>query len=514
MTSKPSKVVQQPAPSNNLNPHARYIHVLTILLLGFAVRLWLIHSYPLLFGADGVMRLAHSHQIVLAYQLPLLQAAIHALSLLSNDPLWVRYLMAGIGAVAGVGFYYLTASLLGSRIGFYAALLFVSNPFVLAYSIVPYQEILMLAGLFWGFYFFFKENWWGASLSLGLACLTRYEAWAACPVLVLAFAAQRGFSVRRLFQGAALFGWAPLAWMASNAGIAPAGTFVLDLGVNLERLWRYVYLGWITAKNTPIPALLLALFGFWRFWKQRMLRSPRYRMLLAFLVLFLLAVLVSAHGERDQPERFVTAREAHLLLAAVTVCAGLGLSRLQRFQMPVVVLSVVVGFFMADRFVARETADPHLQLAYQLAQFLDVSVAPDEHAVILAKPIPRELVAGFLRKNERRAGVEGRRRAVKLLRELDALPLDYLRTVVHSRLGKDQIHSLSTLPLEPGDDAHSMTLDRRSVLKTDAPDWVAVWSDFAPSNEAESELQHAVRRNTPAETLQAGTLEVRVYRLR
>src|ERR1051325_3229523 len=99
------------------------------------------------------------------------------------DPLLVQYLMAVIGAVAGVAFYLVARDLAGEKWAAAAALLFVTHPYILAGSTVPFQEILMLAGLLFAFHFAYSERWFFASLALAVACITRYEAWAACPVL-------------------------------------------------------------------------------------------------------------------------------------------------------------------------------------------------------------------------------------------------------------------------------------------------------------------------------------------
>ena len=120
--------------------------------LGLVVRAALIQAYPQIFGSDSITRLVNRHLIVLAHQLPALQASIWLLTKISGDPLLIRYWVAGIGAVAGLGFYLLATDLMESEDALWAALFFVSNPLVLAYSIVPYQEILMLAGLFFAFH--------------------------------------------------------------------------------------------------------------------------------------------------------------------------------------------------------------------------------------------------------------------------------------------------------------------------------------------------------------------------
>ena len=514
MSSPAPAAEVSPAPLDATGGFRQYQGVF-VFLLGLGVRLWLIHAYPVVFGGDSIMRLANHDRILLAYQLPLLQLGVHYISLISENPLWTRYLMTLIGASAGLGFYLMTKELLGPNAAFYTALIFVTNPFVLAYSIVPYQEILMLGGLFFGFYFFFKDNWLAASLFLGLACLTRYEAWAACPVFVLAFAVKRGTRARDFLKGSFLFCWAPLGWLIWSVVIGPTGSFLLDTKLSPERLFRYLYLGWITVQNTAVPFLILAAVGFWRFWKQGMLRAARYRMLAGFLALFLIAILFSAHGERDQPDRFVTAREAHLLLAAVTVMAGLGLSRLRRFRGIVLALGLAISLFMADRFVNRETSDPRLKLCYELAQYLDQAVSGSEKVVVLAKPIAPAMLSRYLDKSEELGGVIGRRKAALALARLDTSPPDYQRTLVHSRLGKDRLRSLASLPL-PEEDARLLAgkpgHEAGLPPELDPPHWLVVWSDFEPTNSKEARLGELAAARQAVETLHQGSVSARIYR--
>lgn len=477
-----------------------------VFLVGLGVRLWLIHVFPVIFGGDSIVRLANSDRIFLSYQLPLLQALIHGLSTLTNDPLAVRYFMALAGAAAGLAFYALACSLLGRTAGFQTALLFASSPFVIAFSIVPYQEILMLAGLFAAFYFAFERKWIAAGVCLGLACLTRYEAWLACPVLTVFFLIEKGFRPLEIAKAALLFGWTPLAWMAFHGGVTPAGTYAAEASFSFERFYRYVYLAWITAKNTPPPVLLLALAGVWVFWKQRLIVDPRYRMLSAFLLLFLIAVLLSAHGERDQPERFVTAREAHVLLAGTVFLAGIGLRALPRFRWAFVAGSCLVGFWMAYGFVANETSQPPFALSFEAARYLDEHVGKGESVVVLAQPVPKDLLARYLEQAEKAGGRAGRDKAVELLLDLDNSPPNYQRILVHSRLTNEQLRSVASLP----PDLVPSPASPPAVI----PDWLVLWSDFHPTNQSEEELRERVAGSQPRQTFDRGGLRVAIYRLR
>ena len=155
-----------------------------LLVFTFAItaRLWLIHAYPAIFGGDPVLRLANSDRILLAYQLPLLQAGIYGTSQLFEGALPVRYLMAVIGAVASVACYALATDLMPRLAALATAMIFASIHSSLsfrsfrtrgAHARSPDVRLSL----------FFNGRNIAASLALGLACLTRYEAWAACPVL-------------------------------------------------------------------------------------------------------------------------------------------------------------------------------------------------------------------------------------------------------------------------------------------------------------------------------------------
>src|SRR5688572_30523236 len=118
--------------------------LLSIFGAGLLLRLWLIWLSPAIYGGDPILRLVYHDRILLAYQLPLFQALIYAVTWISRDPFWVRLIVSVMGAVAGVFFYLLSRELLPSPAAGVAAFLFVCNPYLLHFSIVPYQEMAML----------------------------------------------------------------------------------------------------------------------------------------------------------------------------------------------------------------------------------------------------------------------------------------------------------------------------------------------------------------------------------
>jgi Gpi18-like mannosyltransferase len=170
-----------------------------VFLAGFVIRVMFIQFYPQVFGGDSVLRIMNRDHVLLSYQLPLLQSIVYAVSKGGGNLTAIRYAMALIGAFAGVSFFLLMRHFVDERKALWAALLFATNPFLMQLSIVPYQEVLMLGLVLLAFHFYCARNSAGASISLGLACLTRYEAWAACPVLAIVQMRRDGRSVRRCY---------------------------------------------------------------------------------------------------------------------------------------------------------------------------------------------------------------------------------------------------------------------------------------------------------------------------
>ncbi len=482
-------------------------HAPVVFALGLFLRLWLIHTYPPVFGDDSVTRLFLHDRISIAHSLPALQASIFLLTKISDDIFAARAWMALIGAVAGVGCYYLAADLMGRSGGLVAALLFAVNPFLVAYSTVPYQEILMLTGLFFAFHFYFVERWVASSLSLGLACLARYEAWPACAVLAASYVLKHGISPMAGLRAAILFGWAPLAWVGWHGGLSPAGTYVLEVSPSPARLWRYVYLGWITAKFTHIPALLLAGAGGWLVFRQGLLLQSRFRVVAVFLALFLLSIVFSAHGDPRDQVRFVTAREAHLPISAVAVLAGLGWPRWQRLRWVLVAAGVLLGLWGSDRFLARETSQPRLQLATRVAGYLDRAVSSEQTALLLARPIPAEGVRAFLDRASRTGGEPNRRKAAEVLEQTGGTAPEFQRTAVHCRRARQRLRTLTSPAVSPA--------RRREQIAAGLPDWIVLWSDFAPEDSEDARLREiAVANGPPAATFRADSMVVEIYRIR
>lgn len=404
-----------------------------------------------------MLRMIHRDQVLISHQLPLLQLMIFGIARLTNSYVVTQCAMAVIGAAVGASFYLLARDLVDERAAFLAALLLATNPFMAAFSTVPFQEPVMLLTLLLAFHYFYAKNALASSFWLGLACLTRFEAWGAAPVLALAYAwpylKQR--RVWPVLRGLLLFGWAPAAWIVFRHGLSPPGSLgIVEAHFTLERFMRWVYLGYITAKFTPIIVIALGLWGAWLVWTRR---DVYFWPLILYFGIFVVAILFSAHGDWPDPERRVNSRSAHLWIAAVLLLAAIALESMPRYSVALTVAGVLFGLWGSYMYVQRETSDPEVLLSYRLAKFLDASFQPRQRALVLAPPWPAYVSDFYLKRARETGGEEGYRAAVRNLAESDLSPPAYQRTLIHSRFDRDR------WLWNPGP----------------CTEWVAVWSDYA-----------------------------------
>jgi hypothetical protein len=350
-------------------------------------RLWLILKFPILYGGDSLLRIVNRDRILISYQLPLLQALIWGVTRISASVFSVRLLMAALGAFTAVAFYRFALEFAGERAALAGALLFATNPFMTPISSVPYQEILLLGCLLAALRPLFRGRDLPASVWLGLACLTRFEAWVACPVFAVT-AWRRG---RPMWQAALLFTWAPLLWLGFRRGLSEPGTFVLERNFPLERLYRIPLLAGQTAANATAAALILAALGGYVIVRERRYRDPRLHALAALLGRFAAAILFSAHGIPPNVNRYVTTREIHIPLMLLTLAAAIGCAAFPRLAIPLAAAGMVSGMAGAYRFVAHETSRPEIRLGYEVARYLDDHVLPGEKIVIFSPPVETAL---------------------------------------------------------------------------------------------------------------------------
>ncbi|HEY3130042.1 MAG TPA: hypothetical protein VGL91_11325 [Acidobacteriota bacterium] len=505
---------------------------LAIFIGGLLVRLWLVWLSPAIYGGDTILRLVHRDRILLAYQMPLFQFLIYAVSWLSRDPLWVRVAVSLMGALAGVFFYLLAREILPLPAAVIAAVLFLCNPYLLHFSVVPYQEIAMLLLLLAGVYFYWRGRLTAASLLIAAACLTRYEAWVVALVCALDFALKPHFardsssegslayargsdlffaSSVRCIKAVLLFLWAPLLWILLWRGLSPQGTFVLVGAWSFARLYRLISvsravasgLGWLL-----IPFFVLGLaVSFTDLWKSdgkaEILNRRRMALFVLSLgVLFSLGIMFSAHGIEPDPERWVTFREGHLPLAVALLFAGSGIHRAifwsRRKTIAACVLTVIASGYSlvrARQWVERSATQPALQLDLQAARLIQPYLKRGERVAVFAAPLPEIEIQKYLDQVRRTGGMEGLTRAKEILRSLDPGPEDYQRLLAYT--GAER----------------RLLLRGSEIGRSETPAVILVFSD-APAGEWEAIKPLLARGYAPPSLLHADSRSVSVYQRR
>jgi hypothetical protein len=155
-----------------------------------------------------------------------------------------------------------------------------------------------------------------------------------------------------------------------RGGLSPSGAYVLETAVSLRRCQHYFHLGAVTARNTPILVLLLALLGLIRVGKDRIWKQPGHAP--AAGALSAISDLDSLRrARRISRSRTLCDREAHVLICAALLLAGFGLVRLTGFRAALCAAGFCLGVYGGNRFLARQTLAPNMQLSYSLARYLD-----------------------------------------------------------------------------------------------------------------------------------------------
>jgi hypothetical protein len=468
---------------------------LTIFGAGLLLKIALIVLFPALYGGDTVLHLRNHQSILLGHQPPMLQILIFASYKITAVPMFFRGVMALIGAAAGAGFYLLCGRIVSQEAAFWAALFFVSNPFLNEISIVPFQEILMLGALCFCAYFYAAGQIAAASLLLGIACLTRYEAWIACPMLLLHYWACHRFEPRKLLPAFGLFCWAPLLWLSGHLGLSSPGTYVIEMPRSALRLVRWLYLVWVSLKGTPVLVVLLSLLGLYAVYKRRLFRQKAVFFFGCFAGVFLVAVLCSAHGVprpgSKGTESFVTSREATLIVGYILLLAGMGVEYLLQTRRQLAVwlggTAVVLGIAQSAHFVAKQTSQPDVALSYSAARYLSTHVSQADRVLVLAKAFTENDWKAYLQKIEQLDGERGLAEARSRLRQADLSPISFQRIAVQTSVPERQL---------------SASADPASVQ------WIVVWSNYT----GPIGLPERLRRFRQAKELHAGSLQVRILR--
>ncbi|MGQ0604910.1 MAG: hypothetical protein ACT4QE_24790, partial [Anaerolineales bacterium] len=181
---------------------------------------WVIQTYPTIYWYDPYIRLAYRDQIIVGRWLPGVQAVIVVVGKLTTDLAAIRMALALIAASAVFAAYLLAAKLCNWSPGLSAAALLASNTMFVGLSTVPYPEVLFIGLVLLTLYLLDEpktptRHILGA-VCLNLACLTRYEGWLLAVVLIGSSIVEplRTKDWRAIVKTAALFGLAPLGWIA------------------------------------------------------------------------------------------------------------------------------------------------------------------------------------------------------------------------------------------------------------------------------------------------------------
>jgi hypothetical protein len=419
----PAEVRRTPAPDP---PRLGRRDAVLLFALGLAVRLPLLLGAATLHGGDAMARLARSDQLLLAYQLPLAQALVFLARAVDPHPRLACLVFVVVGSLVPVALAAVVAETAGRPAGRIAGALIATHALYVHYSIVPYQEGPMTVLLLAGAWALLRKHQGAAGVFLGLACLTRYEAWLAAGLAGLAH-------WRRPLRALALFGWAPLLWVALWRGLSPAGTYVLDLdpaALRLTRVW------FVFGKLREYSGDVLLMLGLAGVVVAALRRDRRWAWGAAFLALFLGPILLA--GEFPPGSGRVSERLAHVPAAALCALAGLALGRLAEARPGLAApalsaaLTLVValhGVRHARTLVTEAGRDPSLQLAAQTAAFAHAHLSPGARLAVAAPTVSPADLDAFVHKVETAGGDVARAREVA--RELSRHSADVDRIAAH-----------------------------------------------------------------------------------
>jgi hypothetical protein len=368
-----------------------------LFLLGMAARLPLLIAYPAVHGEDSAARLAYCDRLVLAYQLPLPQLLVVVMRYLAPHPFWTRLAFVVVGALVAPLLARVVTRLESPAAGLFAGALAAVHPLLVYYSLVPYQEGPMIALLLAGAAALLDGRRGLGGLFFGLASLCRYEAWIAAALVALR---------RPSLRSVALFGWAPIGWMLLCRGLAPQGTYVMDLDANAGHLQRLPFLTIKLLEYSGAPLIALGAVGAaWVLGRG----DRRWRWPAAFVVLVVVAVVLVGH-EFPAGTGHVSERIAHLPAIVLCAAAAVVLTRLAADSpaglrlMAVFVAGVAIAWSHAAWLaLERANLDPALRLAVQVAEFADQTLGASGRLAVAAPPVHAASVRAFVDK----VGVSG-----------------------------------------------------------------------------------------------------------
>lgn len=387
-----------------------------IFVFGFVLRLGLLLAFPAPYGNDAFGRLYFRDTLFLAHWLPLTQAGVYFLSLLTDKIVFIRVLFAVLGSLSACGFYLFLRLFVARPFALLGGLLFAVNALYVILSLMPYQDVLFL-GLFYAALALLlrgepKLRSKAGMLLYGLACLTRYESWFVLPVLVLwktkiDAAGLTLANVSKSFLKATIFfGWAPLLWLLlSQLHWGNWNSFLHQTPdrefyawhPHVDFVWAAQYAGrmlyWLALFGSPL--LLFAVPGIMRLWQNRKALLPFLKLPLLVCATALVFFFFIIGKEYGAVNRFAMFPMSLALILAVlgmemvyhgfSARSGLWQKILQPRVSHVLAISVLAGLVIYAAIpVSRLHANPEFRAPYEIAQYLDGVLQGDEKALVVA----------------------------------------------------------------------------------------------------------------------------------
>lgn len=188
----------------------------------FALGLYLIWRYPVVYWNDAYTRLAYRDQVLVGRWLPAMQMLVFLTGKLPAGLVVLRVLLAGIAAGAVLAIYRYTAGVFDPPTGLLAAALLGTHTLFIALTTVPYREVLIAALCFLVLPLLDRASEprrRATAYSLVvLLNLTRYDAWLFVPIFVL-LEACRGYetggwkaAIHTGMPAALIMGAVPVGW--------------------------------------------------------------------------------------------------------------------------------------------------------------------------------------------------------------------------------------------------------------------------------------------------------------
>lgn len=374
----------------------------------FALSLWLIATFPVVYWYDSTVRLAFPDQVLVGRWLPALQAIIVAVFRVTDSLFVLRAVLALISAGVVITLYRLTSEMFSPHVGLVAAALLASNVMFVALATVPYQEVLFVFWLLMGVYLLQNESMSGsrylAAGCINLACLTRYEGW----LLVVILAAES--VVRRLRRAhwqdavmggartAFMFGVAPLVWLVRGT----AEVYSHETAVITHFDWAYLhafvaeYITFLLWQGRREVVLLGLVGSVWVLCKREW--TPTQRRLWTFILLDL-AVLILL-----DPFSSGNLRQSFLVYVCLLPFAAVGLDRLvanaasvlhswvdvaranTARKVALATLTVAIAGVSATgaiRFVRIAAHEADFYTPYVVGHWMKTAVPPDSRVLVL-----------------------------------------------------------------------------------------------------------------------------------